>query len=191
MDEDASKPPEALDSSGDGDGAGVGGGGEGSVGGGEGIGSQRGWRAARNVLLATKVAGQFHTLRDLMSSDAYIQPSRLARKRELGEGAFAKVYLALLKPSAADGGGGAKAAVLGGAGREVAVKALRQELLRDPEQVQMFVSEVALLRKLRHRCAVPVSAAAGDPQAALGLPLCCMRWSAVPHCGMTGRCRTQ
>ena len=126
-----------------------------------------------------------------MSSDAYIQPSRLARKRELGEGAFAKVYLALLKPSAADGGGGAKAAVLGGAGREVAVKALRQELLRDPEQVQMFVSEVALLRKLRHRCAVPVSAAAGDPQAALGLPLCCMRWSAVPHCGMTGRCRTQ
>ena len=167
----------------------------GDVGSGEG----RGWRAARGILRAARVASHFHTLRDLMSSDAYIQPSRLVRRRQLGQGSSAKVHLALLTPEAAvvvsgdDDDDDIKTAKLapGGAGREVAVKALRRELLRDPEQVQMFVSEVALLRKLRHRCAVPVSAAAGDPQAALGLPLCCMRWSAVPHCGLTGRCRTQ
>jgi serine/threonine protein kinase len=35
--------------------------------------------------------------------------------------------------------------------RMVAVKILRKELLEDPEQVQLFVREVALLRKLRHR----------------------------------------
>jgi hypothetical protein len=94
------------------------------------------------VLHGVKAAPKFQTLRDLIGGDSYIDPARLKLGRALGEGAFAKVQLAELLP--ADGSSGGKP-------RQVAVKALRQELLQDPEQVQLFGKEVALLRKLRHR----------------------------------------
>ena len=59
--------------------------------------------------------------------------------------------------AAGGGGGGGGSDMLArqsidGRPRIVAVKILRQELLVDPEQVQLFLKEVSLLRKLRHRC---------------------------------------
>ncbi|PRW56224.1 Dual specificity kinase shkE [Chlorella sorokiniana] len=115
------------------------------------------WAGAKSVLTAVKATGRFQTLRDLIGTDAYIEPSRLELVKALGEGAFAKVQLARLLPaegaaSGTDGSGGGK----GGSGarqpgRQVAVKTLRHELLEDPGQVQLFVKEVALLRKLRNR----------------------------------------
>lgn len=78
----------------------------------------------------------FALLRDRLSSDAYIDPSRLRTVRSLGEGAFGLTHRAELRP--ASGGDGGK----DGGARDVAVKTLRRELLDDPEQVAMFVKEV-------------------------------------------------
>lgn len=116
------------------------------------------WSGAKSVLAAVKAANRFQTLRDLIGTDAYIEPSRLELVKALGEGAFAKVQLACLLPAEDAGsgmnGGSGSGKNGGGAqqpGRQVAVKTLRQELLEDPDQVQLFVKEVALLRKLRSR----------------------------------------
>ncbi|EFN58559.1 hypothetical protein CHLNCDRAFT_50349 [Chlorella variabilis] len=122
------------------------------------------WGSAKTVLVGVKAAGRFQTLRDLIGDDAYIEESRLKMMKALGEGAFAKVQQAELMPAAASaasaaaggGGGGGGSDMLArqsidGRPRIVAVKILRQELLVDPEQVQLFLKEVSLLRKLRHR----------------------------------------
>lgn len=108
------------------------------------------WGSAKTVLVGVKAAGRFQTLRDLIGDDAYIEESRLKMMKALGEGAFAKVQ------QAGGGGGGGGSDMLArqsidGRPRIVAVKILRQELLVDPEQVQLFLKEVSLLRKLRHR----------------------------------------
>lgn len=118
-----------------------------------------GWNSARNVLTVVKTTNKFTTLRDLIGTDAYIEPARLRVGKALGEGAFAKVARAELWPEgetprtstggAAGGGNGGSTA--GRGPQVVAVKTLRQELLTDPAQVELFVKEVSLMRKLKHR----------------------------------------
>ena len=85
-----------------------------------------------------------------MDTDAFIDPGRLVFLKRLGEGAFAEVQLAELRP--AEGSSGASGGGAAAGARQVAVKTLRQELLADPAQIELFVREVELLRKLRNRC---------------------------------------
>lgn len=51
----------------------------------DGEGSRKGWQSARNVLGLMRVTGRFSTLRDLVHTDAYIEPSRLKMVKHLGE----------------------------------------------------------------------------------------------------------
>ncbi|KAL4457677.1 hypothetical protein ABPG75_012542 [Micractinium tetrahymenae] len=172
-DESAPRSATALDDSalgGSGSGGGAGGGGRDTER------SSRGWQGAKTVLLATKAASRFRTLRDLLGQEAYISPSRLRLLKSLGAGAFARVQQAELWPAgveapaspragrpSSDGAGrrvlptaaagGADAAGQGSGSKPeiVAVKVLRRELLEDPEQVRLFGKEVSLMMKLRHR----------------------------------------
>ncbi|PSC71652.1 Dual specificity kinase shkE isoform B [Micractinium conductrix] len=109
-----------------------------------------GWKSARNVLTAVSTTAKFATLRDLVGTDSFIDPPRLRMVKHLGEGAFAKVQLAELYPEGETPTAGQGSKEVRGV-REVAVKTLRRELLEDAEQVQLFVKEVQLMRKLRHR----------------------------------------
>lgn len=52
---------------------------------GHGEGSSKGWKSAKNVLGLMRVTGRFSTLRDLVHTDAYIEPSRLKMVKHLGE----------------------------------------------------------------------------------------------------------
>jgi serine/threonine protein kinase len=92
--------------------------------------------AWKKATVAVTFAGYstFKTLRD-QAGNCYIDRSRLTVLKRLGSGAFADVDLARLD---------------GNTGREVAVKMLKLELLADPEEVELFVKEVSIMRKLRH-----------------------------------------
>ena len=114
--------------------------------------------AARAGAAVRAASSAFLELRtSLTCNEAYIEPSRLKMIRAIGEGAFASMRHAELRP--ASGSPMAAAAGSGGRGRvrtaprQVAVKTLRKELLGDLEQVQLFAKEVSMLRKQRHRCA--------------------------------------
>lgn len=87
------------------------------------------WKNARGVLTAVRAAGRFATLRDLIGTDAYIEPGRLKLLKALGEGAFAHVQHAQLRPEGASEKDDSRL-------RDVAVKTLRQELLQDPDQAR-------------------------------------------------------
>jgi hypothetical protein len=115
-----------------------------------------GWASARRVVAAVRASHRFHTLRDLISADCFIDSQRLTFREALGEGAFAEVQLAELRPSgglpaAPVAGGDTCTAASLGPPRLVAVKRLRQELVGDSKHAELFVREVTLLRKLRHR----------------------------------------
>ena len=75
----------------------------------------------------------FKTLRDMLSGDAFISSDRITLQKPLGEGGFAFVNLALLDGT-----------------RMVAVKTLKPELLDQPDEVQHFLAENELMRKIRH-----------------------------------------
>ena len=92
-----------------------------------------GWKKAAKVLTLVKASQGFETLRDMISEEAIVDRDRLELKSPLGEGAFAHVILATL-----DGE------------RPVAVKSLKPELLKDPAEIRLFLSENAVLRKIRH-----------------------------------------
>lgn len=57
----------------------------------------------------------------------------------LGKGSFATVTKCNYRPPG------------GGPPQLVAVKVVRTELLKDPRQTAMFIEEVKLLRKLKHK----------------------------------------
>jgi serine/threonine protein kinase len=95
----------------------------------------RGWGAARRVLGAVHASRGFKTLRDLVPDGGYVDAARLAPLRALGEGAFGAVELARLD---------------GPAGPLVAVKTLRPELVADRAELELFLEEARLMRKLAH-----------------------------------------
>lgn len=110
-----------------------------------------GWTSARRVVAAVRASHRFYTLRDLIAADCFVDSRRLTFRKALGEGSFAKVQLAELRPTA---GLPAEATACGDdawATSLVAVKRLRQELVGDSKHAELFVQEVMLLRKLRHR----------------------------------------
>jgi hypothetical protein len=115
-----------------------------------------GWASARRVVAAVRASHRFHTLRHVVSADCFVDSQRLTFREALGEGAYAEVQLAELRPSAGlpaapVAGGDTGTAANHGPPRLVAVKRLRQELVGDSKQAELFAREVALLRKLRHR----------------------------------------
>jgi serine/threonine protein kinase len=97
--------------------------------------ASRGWGAARRVLGAVHASRGFKTLRDLVPDGGYVDAARLAPLRALGEGAFGAVELARLD---------------GPAGPLVAVKTLRPELVADRAELELFLEEARLMRKLAH-----------------------------------------
>jgi hypothetical protein len=112
--------------------------------------------AARAGAAIRAASSAFLELRNsLTCNEAYIEPSRLKMIRALGEGAFASMRHAELRPASgqllAVAAAGRSSGRVHTAPRQVAVKTLRKELLGDPEQVQLFAKEVSMLRKQRHR----------------------------------------
>mmetsp|Transcript_13051 Transcript_13051/g.37913 ORF Transcript_13051/g.37913 Transcript_13051/m.37913 type:complete len:497 (-) Transcript_13051:1501-2991(-) len=96
------------------------------------------WRAAgKKVSAATALSNAFSTLRDQHQINS-IATSELKTIRRLGEGAFAVVDECEYQPLA------------GGPMQVVAVKRLKPEILGNTEDVQCFLAEVALMRKLKH-----------------------------------------
>ena len=98
------------------------------------------WSTAANVFKGIQVAAKFDTLRDMVGPEAYVSQANLRNIRPLGRGAFAEVTLAALPPEGKEG-----------EERRVAVKTLHKNLLEDPDEVALFLKEVKLLRKLKHR----------------------------------------
>ena len=93
----------------------------------------------------------FRTLRDMLPEDVIIDSSRLAVQKQLGEGGFAFVNLALLD--------GAK---------PVAVKTLKPHLLESVSDVEMFLKETELMRKLKNMNVVDLIGVGGKTNAAEG-----------------------
>jgi serine/threonine protein kinase len=116
------------------------------------------WSKAKGVLHAVRASEQFSTIRDRIG-DSYIAKERLRVLKPLGQGAFATVELAEL---AAEGAGSRAAKP-----KQVAVKTLKPELLEKQGELDIFLDEIKLLRKMQHRCARPHT-----PQA---LPACTHR----------------
>jgi serine/threonine protein kinase len=86
----------------------------------------------------------------MVPEDCLVFNERLHRKRALGEGGFAFVELAEL-----DGC------------KPVAVKTLKPELLPSEGDVRLFLSETALMRKLRHDSIVEMIGIGGSPENAV------------------------
>lgn len=98
-------------------------------------------QAIDNTLLldSIKLAASFRTLRDMKGDDdALVKDSDLKVIKTLGAGAFGTVQLCDY--------------TLAGKTKKVAVKRLNADLLTSKLDIQNFISECRLLRKLRHRC---------------------------------------
>lgn len=96
------------------------------------------WAKAKEAVQRTVgLSTAFNTLRD-MQTPAAIRPDQLSTIKVLGQGAFARVDACMYTP---DGGG--KPYI-------VAVKRLKLELFRNQEDLDLFLKEVELMRKLRH-----------------------------------------
>jgi serine/threonine protein kinase len=78
---------------------------------------------------------QYKSIRDLMGG-LYIDYMDLTIKKMLGEGAFAKVYLAVLNHAEAP--------------QEVAVKMLKDEHLKHTAEILLFLKEIKTLKHLHH-----------------------------------------
>ncbi|CAK0785798.1 hypothetical protein CVIRNUC_009009 [Coccomyxa viridis] len=95
-----------------------------------------GIRKLRSKLSITSSSSS--TLSDMTNKD-YIHPESLITMRQIGEGAFATVDLCKYNPPD------------GGKQELVAVKRLRPSILKDKTELQLFVGETKLLKKLKHR----------------------------------------
>ncbi|GMH39125.1 hypothetical protein BSKO_07023 [Bryopsis sp. KO-2023] len=94
------------------------------------------WRRARDQTTSTAILRTFRTLRD-MSGDCYIPPESLAYVRPIGNGGFAEVTLC-------------EYAAPWGEPMPVAVKRMKPTLLGCRRDVEKFVQEANLWRKLSH-----------------------------------------
>ncbi|KAG2482383.1 hypothetical protein HYH03_018679 [Edaphochlamys debaryana] len=115
------------------------------------------------VRLSTRVSKGFNTLRDMGNSDNVIQTSELKTVRRLGEGAFAVVEEAIYTPeeplapsnTATTANGlskyGADAPAGPPAGRVVAVKRLKPEIVNHQGDLESFMNEVSVQRKLANK----------------------------------------
>jgi serine/threonine protein kinase len=115
----------------------------------------RGWKAAKS---AVSLASSFSTLRDMVGTESFVEPSRLRFVRRLGEGGFAKVELCELEPPAAPPQTTTTATPTQTQNHHhhqqnqhlVAVKRLHPHLVATPREFETFAKEVALLKRLRH-----------------------------------------
>lgn len=100
------------------------------------------WNVAdKKVMPAVKLSMGMSTLRD-MAGDAYIASENLSTVKKLGEGAFAVVDKCIYT---AEGGGWEG---------PVAVKRLKPSVFENETDLQSFLNETKLLRKMRHSCIV-------------------------------------
>ncbi|GMH45326.1 hypothetical protein BSKO_13283 [Bryopsis sp. KO-2023] len=103
---------------------------------------QKLWTIAQlGVKKAVATSLAFKTLRDMAGDNAVVDPQQLTYVRDLGEGAYAVVELCTLQSS-------------DGKGRPVAVKRLKPEIFQSKEELQHFLDETDLLRRLSHSCIV-------------------------------------
>lgn len=99
------------------------------------------WRVAtKKVKAGVTTSLAFKTLRN-QAGDAYIPESKLTKVKRLGKGAFAVVDECLYETEEGRVG-------------PVAVKRLKPEVFANDADVQLFLQEAKLLRRLGHSCIV-------------------------------------
>lgn len=99
------------------------------------------WKAAdKKVMNAVKLSLGISTLRNMVG-DAFIPPEELKTVKKLGEGAYAVVDQCIYTSK-------------NGSAGPVAVKRLKPSVFENQADLQSFLNEAKLLRKMRHSCIV-------------------------------------
>ena len=116
-------------------------------------------QAGKKIKLAQVVAGGFKTLRDQYGVNE-VEQSELKFIKKLGEGAFATVEKCVYTPKLSEEEASPKTPQSPMASdcpsspkpvmREVAVKKLKPEVVKNESDMDSFMAEVALMRKLKH-----------------------------------------
>eukprot|EP00890_Picochlorum_soloecismus_P000597 jgi/Picsp_1/1538/NSC_05016-R1_serine threonine-protein kinase ctr1 len=94
--------------------------------------SRKGWGSASKVITMLQSGRKFQTLRSLKDDSMFIEYRDIRIIKKIGEGAFAIVHLAEYN------------------GQQVALKVLREEHLKVDSEVETFLDEIRMMKKLKH-----------------------------------------
>lgn len=94
--------------------------------------SRKGWGKASKVISMLQSGRKFQTLRSLKDDSLFIEYRDIRIIKKIGEGAFAHVHLAEYN------------------GQQVALKVLKEEHLKLDSEVDAFLDEIRVMKKLKH-----------------------------------------
>ena len=94
--------------------------------------SRKGWGTASKVVSMLQSGRKFQTLRSLKDDSLFIEYRDIHVIKKIGEGAFAIVHLAEYN------------------GQQVALKVLKEEHLQLDNEVEAFLDEIRMMKKLKH-----------------------------------------